>query len=296
MIRFGQTGAFPPMTAPVLTVLLSLFGGIGHSQVRAVPVEPPAEPPSAAETGLVSGIELVAESALAIRIDTSLVVYAKNIDEKRPVASTQKLLTALLIAESGDLDSRIAVARTDGQVPPRNLWITQGSFYSKRTLLEMMLIRSFNDVTKCLARDHAGSQAEFAGLMNQRAVELGMKQSHFVNAHGLTAEGQYSTARDMMRLAYAAWSNEEIRRIVGIRQTNFTYHGAKTIPVKNSNDLLHTYAECTGMKTGFTEAAGRCLVASASRGDKVVLAVILGSTMEDVWNDAETLLKLSLQQ
>lgn len=283
MIRFAAIFGF----SGALT-LLSSFG-----QIRAEPVAPSG--PSTHETGLVTGIEIVAGSALAIRLDTSVVVFAKNIDEKRPVASTQKLLTALLIAEAGDLDARVAVQRTDGQVPPRNLWITQGSSYRRGTLLEMMLVRSFNDVTKCLARDHAGSQAEFAKLMNARAAELGMKSSHFVNAHGLTAEGQYSTARDMMRLAYAAWSREEIRRIVAIKETTFTYEGAKTIPVTNSNDLLHTYPECTGMKTGFTEAAGRCLVASASRGEKTVLAVILGSTLEDVWKDAETILKISLK-
>jgi D-alanyl-D-alanine carboxypeptidase (penicillin-binding protein 5/6) len=283
MIRFAAIFGF----SGGLT-LLSSFG-----QIRAEPVAPSGPPTH--ETGLVTGIEIVAESALAIRLDTSVVVFAKNIDEKRPVASTQKLLTALLIAEAGDLDARVAVQRTDGQVPPRNLWITQGSSYRRGTLLEMMLVRSFNDVTKCLARDHAGSQAEFAKLMNARAAELGMKSSHFVNAHGLTAEGQYSTARDMMRLAYAAWSREEIRRIVAIKETAFTYEGAKTIPVTNSNDLLHTYPECTGMKTGFTEAAGRCLVASASRGEKTVLAVILGSTLEDVWKDAETILKISLK-
>jgi D-alanyl-D-alanine carboxypeptidase (penicillin-binding protein 5/6) len=283
MIRFAAIFGF----SGGLT-LLSSFG-----QIRAEPVAPSGPPTH--ETGLVTGIEIVAESALAIRLDTSVVVFAKNIDEKRPVASTQKLLTALLIAEAGDLDARVAVQRTDGQVPPRNLWITQGSSYRRGTLLEMMLVRSFNDVTKCLARDHAGSQAEFAKLMNARAAELGMKSSHFVNAHGLTAEGQYSTARDMMRLAYAAWSREEIRRIVAIKETAFTYEGAKTIPVTNSNDLLHTYPECTGMKTGFTEAAGRCLVAAASRGEKTVLAVILGSTLEDVWKDAETILKISLK-
>ena len=91
--------------------------------------------------------------------------------------------------------------RTDGQVPPRNIWVTQWSSYQKATLLEMMLVRSFNDVTKCLARNHVESHGEFAEAMNKRAAELGMKNSYFVNAHGLTEEGQYSTARDMMRLA-----------------------------------------------------------------------------------------------
>jgi D-alanyl-D-alanine carboxypeptidase (penicillin-binding protein 5/6) len=223
------------------------------------------------------------------------VTYGKNIDEKRPVASTQKLLTALILAESGELEKKIPVMRTDGKVPPRNIWITQWSSYQKATLLEMMLVRSFNDVTKCLARNHAGSQREFAKAMNKRAAELGMRNSYFVNAHGLTEEGQYSTARDMMHLAYAAWNNETIRKMVAVRNTTFTYTGSKTIPVKNSNDLLHSYSECTGMKTGFTEAAGRCLVASATRGEKIVLAVILGSTIKDVWNDAEVILRKSLE-
>ena len=94
--------------------------------------------------------------------------------------------------------------RTDGQVPPRNIWITQWSSYQKVTLLEMMPVRSFSDVTKWLARNHAGSQREFAEAMNKRAAELRMKNSYFVNAHGLTEEGQYSTARDMMRRACAS--------------------------------------------------------------------------------------------
>lgn len=144
--------------------------------------------------------------------------YGKNIDEKRPVASTQKLLTALIIAESGELDKKIPVMRTDGQVPPRNIWIPQWSSYQKAALLEMMLVRSFNDVTKCLARNHAGSQREFAEAMNKRAAEFGMKNSYFVNAHGLTEEGQYSTARAMMRLANTAWNNETIQKAVLIPQ------------------------------------------------------------------------------
>lgn len=238
---------------------------------------------------------LTAESAIAVRVDKRILTFSKNIDEKRPVASTQKLLTALIIAEAGGLDEKIAVKKTDGQIQPRNLWITEGSFYPRRTLLEMMLIRSFNDVTKCLARDHAGSQAEFAKVMNEKAAAIGMENSSFKNAHGLTAEGQYSTARDMLKLAYHAWENPEIRRIVRIRKTTFTYHGAKTIPVENSNELLLQSPSCVGMKTGFTEAAGRCLVAAAEEDGKVVIAVLLGSTMEEIWNDADKVIRFSMR-
>lgn len=238
--------------------------------------------------------ELVAESAMAIDARSGDVLLAKNIDKQRQVASTQKLLTALIIAESGDLDSRITVHRTDGQIQPRNLWITSGSRYKKSKLLEMMLMRSFNDVTKCLARDHSSSQANFTKAMNAKAAQLGMNNSKFLNAHGLTVDGQYSTARDMMKLAQHALANDVIRQYVGTRESTFKYHGGKTIPIKNSNDLVHTYRECIGMKTGFTEAAGRCLVCAAHRNGKIVIAVILGSSFDDIWTDSESVLRWSL--
>lgn len=239
-------------------------------------------------------LELVAGSALSIDAKTGRILYAKNIDEKRPVASTQKLLTALLVAESGDLDERVTVERTDMQIEPRNLWITTGSRYTKRKLLEMMLVRSYNDVTKCLARDHSGSQGQFATAMQRKATELGMTQSVFRNAHGLTEPGQYSTARDMMKLTIAAYSNADIRQMVRVKDTTFKYHGGKTIDVRNSNDLIHKYSDCIGIKTGFTKAAGRCLISGAARDKKIVLSVVLGSTEEAIWRDSESLLRWSL--
>lgn len=238
--------------------------------------------------------QLFAESAMAIDAVTGQVLLAKNIDQKRPVASTQKLLTALIIAESGNLDSRISVEKTDGMIQPRNLWITSGSRYRKEKLLEMMLMRSFNDVTKCLARNHSSSQANFTKVMNAKAAELGMNNSKFLNAHGLTVAGQYSTARDMMKLAQHAIANSDIRRMVGTRESTFKYHGGKTIPIKNSNDLIHSYGECVGLKTGYTEAAGRCLICAAHRNGKVVLAVVLGSSWDGVWTDSESILRWGL--
>ncbi|MDF1755689.1 MAG: D-alanyl-D-alanine carboxypeptidase [Verrucomicrobiales bacterium] len=247
-----------------------------------------------AQRALTPAPQLIAESAMAIDGMTGEVLLAKNIDKKRSVASTQKLLTALIIAESGNLDSLVTVEKTDGMIEPRNLWITSGSRYKKGKLLEMMLMRSFNDVTKCLARDHSSSQAEFAKAMNVKAAEIGMNNSVFLNAHGLTAEGQYSTARDMMKLAQRALANPDIQRMVATRETTFTYHGGKTIPVKNSNDLLHTYHECVGMKTGYTKDAGRCLVCAGYRNNQWVIAVILGSSWDGVWTDSEAVLKWGL--
>jgi len=254
----------------------------------------PASPAIRAQPVQLEQPVVTAGSVYSVDASNGRVIYSKNISQKRPVASTQKLLTGLIIAEGGKLDERIPVASTDRKVSPRNLWLTEGSSYKRGTLFEAMLVRSFNDATKCLARSHSGSQAEFAKVMNARAEKLGMKDSHFVNAHGLTEEGQHSTAHDMMILAAAAWMNPEIRRIVQLKEIDFTYEGAKTIQVKNSNELLHTYGPCVGMKTGYTEAAGRCLIAAASRGEKTVIAVILGSEFEEIWKDAETVLEWSL--
>ncbi len=264
----------------VLVAALSAFDA--EAQLVAQPVE--LTPP-----------EVTAKSVYAVDLSNGRVIWEKNITEKRPVASTQKLMTALLIAEAGNLEGMVPVKSTDGRVEPRNLWITQGSSYNRGILLQVMLMRSYNDVTKCLARDRAGSQGEFAKLMNTKAAELGMENSHFVNAHGLTEEGQYSTARDMMILAAAAYSNPDIRRIVQIKDYSFKYDGGNSVPVKNSNELLHTYSECVGMKTGYTKAAGRCLIAAGVRGDKTVLAVVLGSNFDDVWTDSETVLRWSLE-
>jgi len=265
----------------VVLFALALSTQASFAQLVAQPVE--LTPP-----------EVTAKSVYAVDLSNGRVIWEKNINEKRPVASTQKLMTALIIAEGGSLDEMVPVKSTDGRVEPRNMWITQGSSYKRGLLLEVMLMRSYNDVTKCLARDRAGSQGEFAKLMNAKAAQMGMENSHFVNAHGLTEEGQYSSARDMMILAAAAYSNPEIRRIIRIKDASFKYEGGKTVPVKNSNELLHTYSECVGMKTGFTQAAGRCLIAAAIRGDKTVLAVVLGSNFDDVWTDSETVLRWSL--
>lgn len=276
----------------IATFLFSVAPSLSHSQtLRAEPI---FAPPEESQLDLAQP-RVVAQSVLAIEAATGRIIYSKNPDEQRAVASTQKLLTGLIIAESGNLDETIAVASTDGNIEPRNLWITQGSSYKKSVLLEAMLVKSYNDVTKCLARNHAVSQAEFAVVMNAKAAQLGMANSHFVNAHGLTEAGQYSTASDMMRLAQAVYANELLREIVRTPKINFTYQGAKTIEIKNSNDLLHIYGECIGMKTGYTTAAGRCLVTGATRGEKTVLAVVLGSTMENLWTDAEVILKWSLQ-
>jgi len=157
-----------------------------------------------------------------------------------------------------------------------------------------LLVKSPNDVARCLARDYAGSVEAFAEVMNRRARELGAVNSHFVNPNGLPMPGQYSTARDLSLIARVAYANPTIRSIVCLPQLVFRYANGRTRELENTNKLLRRLPYCNGMKTGYTEAAGKCLIASGSRPGREVIVVVLGDSSSRVWRDASTLLSWGL--
>ena len=173
--------------------------------VRAKPVEKPE--PVAPYTPSQDGTPPVvsAASAIVLDADSGQVLHQLNADQARQVASTQKLLTALIVAESGNLDERVRVEFTDTLAEPSKLYLKPGEVYERGQLLRILLVKSMNDVARCLARDNAGSIEAFAAKMNAKARALGMTSSHFVNPNGLPEPGQYSTARDMARVAMAAY-------------------------------------------------------------------------------------------
>ncbi|HUF64085.1 MAG TPA: D-alanyl-D-alanine carboxypeptidase family protein [Verrucomicrobiales bacterium] len=237
---------------------------------------------------------LYASSYILIDALTGKTLAYRNPDQIRPVASTQKLLTALVILEDGDLDQLVTIAPEDTRAPPSKMYFKAGERYTRRQLLTAFLIKSHNDVAEALARDNAGSVPAFCAKMNRKARQLGATQSHFVNPHGLTAPGQYSTARDMARIAYHAYRNPFIRSVVCRTGCSIiTPNGAKSY--ETTNKLLKRMPECTGMKTGYTDASGRCLVASAGYGPRQVILVQLGSNSSRIWNDAETMLRWALR-
>lgn len=220
-------------------------------------------------------------------------LYSKNADRRRAVASTQKLLTALVILDSGGLDRRLTVARTDTYVEPTKLYIRPGESYTRGSLLTALLVRSGNDVARALARDNAGGSDAFARRMNAKARSLGMRDSNFLNPHGLTEKGQFSTARDMARLALQAYRDPEIRSRVGIRRYTFRFAGGRTKTLENTNKVLLRFPYCNGMKTGYTRASGYCLISSANAGSRHVIAVLLGSPRA-TWDDTEAILRWAL--
>jgi D-alanyl-D-alanine carboxypeptidase (penicillin-binding protein 5/6) len=226
---------------------------------------------------------------------TGAIIFFKSPDVRRPVASTQKLLTGLLVAEHGGLDSRVRVTTDDCAVEPTKLGFRPGEVYTKRELLAAMLVHSCNDAAVCLARNDAGSVEAFARLMNAKALSLGAGSSHFINPNGLPKSGQFSTARDMARIAFAAYHNPTLREFVRLPGLTFTYSSGRRRFLTPTNKLVTRSTIFNGMKTGYTDTSGRCLVSSACDRGRDVILVQLGGTHRTLWDDAQRLLLWGLE-
>ncbi len=237
-----------------------------------------------------------AVSVLVEDARTGEVLYEKNADAQRAAASTQKLLTALIVAEEGYLDKRVTVQKVDTLAEPVRLNIKPGETYQRIDLLRALLVKSPNDVARCLARDNAGSIELFAEKMNARARALGATRSNFINPNGLPMPDQYSTARDLSRIARAAYANPTIRSIVCLPQLVFRYANGRTRELENTNKILKRLPYCNGMKTGYTEAAGHCLIASGNIPGRDIIVVVLGDSKAGVWQDASALLSWGLRR
>ena len=257
-----------------------------------VPRAEPADIP----TGPVSKIAPTTRAKAVMVIDarTGEIFHEKNADAARPAASTQKLLTAMIVAERGFLDREITVLPVDTMAEPVKLNIKAGDTYQRIDLLRALLVKSSNDVARCLARDAAGSVEGFADLMNEKARSLGATNSNFLNPNGLPMPGQYSTARDLSIIAKAAYANPTIRSIVCLPQLVFRYSNGRTRVLTNTNKVLKKLPYCNGMKTGYTEAAGHCLIASGARPGRDIIVVVLGDSKTGVWQDASALLSWGL--
>lgn len=229
---------------------------------------------------------LTAQSAILIDARSGEVLFQKNADERRQVASTQKLLTTLLVARRGNLSAPVVIASEDTQVEPTKLGLKPGERYTRRALLEAVLVKSCNDACAALARDHSGSQAAFAGEMNSAAWSLGARDSHFVNSNGLPAP-QHSTARDLARIAYAAYREPTLRSFMKQPVAYFRHNNGRVTVLKATNKLLERSRAFNGMKTGYTFAAGRCLVSSGTLGGREVILVQLGSKTRNIFDDAQ---------
>ena len=213
-----------------------------------------------------------AASAVLLDADSGRILYARNENEERAIASITKLMTALVAAEYlDDLSQTITIQKAWTGIEGTSLYLKAGEEISLETLLYGLLLHSGNDAAVALAAHCAGDVETFVGWMNQRARDLGMTGTHFSDPNGLGDEDHYSTALDMARLGAACLKNPVVSKIVDTK--SIVLEGRS---FTNHNKLLWQYEGCTGMKTGYTRQAGRTLVSSAERdGQKLVCVTLL---------------------
>ncbi len=234
-------------------------------------------------------INLSARSAVVINASTGTVLFEKNAYEQLPMASTTKIMTALLLAEQENLDTLVVTTKQMVTVEGSSMGLLAGDTVSYKDLLYGMLLASGNDAANTTAIALSGSTQDFADLMNRKAQQLGLNNTHFVTPSGLDAEGHYSTAYDMAQLAAYALKNGKFKSAASSK-TATLYYGNPPYKRKlsNHNKLLNMYEGAIGVKTGYTKKSGRCLVSAAERDGTTVVAVTLNAP--DDWSDHKRLL------
>ena len=227
-------------------------------------------------TAVTEAVEVSATAAVLMDADSGRLLYEKNGGKRMLIASTTKLMTALVALEQGGLQREITVTGSH-MAEGSSMYLQPGEKLTLETLLYGLLLSSGNDaalaVTECM-----GGAVPFVERMNEKAAELGMENTHFANPNGLDDEGHYSTAEDMARLAAAAMGDPVLRRIASTKTARI---GGRTLT--NHNKLLSRVEGCAGLKTGYTKAAGRTLVSCAERDGVRLVAVTLQDG--DDWND-----------
>ncbi|MDD3243185.1 MAG: D-alanyl-D-alanine carboxypeptidase [Eubacteriales bacterium] len=224
-----------------------------------------------------------ASGAVVMEQSTRRVLYEKNAREKRPMASTTKVMTALVALENADLDEIVTVSARASGVEGSSLYLETGEKLTLRDLLYGLMLRSGNDAAVAIAEHVAGSVEEFVELMNQRAAELGAVDTHFVTPNGLDADGHVTTAYDLALITAQAMSNETFAQIVSTQRYTIPWEGHPwDRVVVNKNKLLTQYG-ADGVKTGYTKKAGRCLVGAKTQGEMQLISVVLncGPMFED---------------
>ena len=233
----------------------------------------------------IEAISVSAECACVIDALTGRVIYNKNMEKQHTMASTTKIMTALVALENSMPDQIVTVSKNAAGKEGTSLYLKAGQKATMEDLLYGLMLQSGNDAAVAIAEGISGSVSEFAKLMNKKAQEVGALNSSFKNPNGLDEDGHFTTAYDLALITREAMKNEKFCQIVSTK-SKLILDG--TLTVSNHNKMLRMYEGCTGVKTGFTKKSGRCLVTSAERGGVKVIAVTLNAP--DDWNDHKAML------
>ena len=217
-----------------------------------------------------------ARSAVLMEVESGRVLYEKNAHEKLPMASTTKIMTAILALENSQLSDIVTVSPKASGIEGSSLYLEAGEKLTMEHLLYGLMLRSGNDAAHAIA-EHIGETVEdFASMMNKKAVEIGAKNTHFVNPHGLHHGDHYTTAYDLALISSYAMKNPTFREIVSTQYYRIPWEGQPWDRViMNKNALLWNYEGANGIKTGYTKASRRCLASAALRNDMQLVAVVL---------------------
>ncbi len=238
-------------------------------------------------SAVASALEVTAQSSVLMCADSGQILYQKNADQSLSMASTTKIMTAVLALESSCFDSVLTVGKEVEGVEGSSLGLRTGDRITMYDLVTGMMLASGNDAANAVAVAVSGSVDAFVALMNAKASEIGMLNTHFLTPSGLDGESHYSTAADMAVLAGYAIRNPLFAEICSKYNAKISVNG-KTVWLQNHNRLLKEYKGLIGIKTGFTKKSGRCLVTAAQRDGKTLVAVTLNAP--DDWNDHKKLL------
>lgn len=237
--------------------------------------------------------EISAQTALSVDLTTNKIIYARNIYQRRPIASTLKIMTAILALENSSLDEKVTISQNAATVGEDSMAATAGEKYTMNELLHALLLLSANDAAEAISESVFNRREIFISMMNSKADELGLKDTKFVNPSGLDGDGEhYSTAADLLQMSRYAMKNPTFKEIVKTKEfvveRTDEHKGQLMI---NQTNLVGTYPGVEGIKTGFTYDAGLCLVTYAKNYDHEIIAIVLGSTSRR--EDMKKLLDLS---
>ena len=235
------------------------------------------------------GTHTSAKAHILLEASSDAVLAQKNADARLPMASTTKIMTALAALDALPLDTTVRIPAAAVGVEGSSVYLAQDETLTLKELLYALLLESANDAAVAIAIAVDGSVDAFADRMNRYAAQLGLKDTHFVNPHGLDDDAHYTTARELALITRAALENPDFREIVSTQKTVIPLRGSEGVRLLlNHNRLLREYDGCIGVKTGFTKKTGRCLVSAAERDGVMLIAVTLGAP--DDWNDHSSLL------
>lgn len=238
-----------------------------------------------------STVSVSAHSAIAVEATNGEVYFEKNSHERLPMASTTKIMTALVALENCDVNKEIKVSKDAVGVEGSSIYLYENECLTLENLLYALLLESANDAAAAIAIEIGGSIQGFAGMMNDKAKELGLENTSFENPHGLDSDNHYTTAYDLAKITMAAMKNPIFERIVSTYKRVIPLNeteGARVLI--NHNKLLKNYDGAIGVKTGFTKKSGRCLVSSAERDGVQLICVTINAPND--WQDHENMLDL----